>query len=134
MPIPFLAPAQGVFYHASSFNGDLNRWDVSNVKLAQVRALVRQCPPTARAGNSRACDAHRRMPQGMFYGAYSFNGNISFWRPSSLRNAFVSCGVLTNTANDHRPHDQTRLSRMAQTTSHPPKRPPLPILHPAAPL
>lgn len=82
--VPDLSKAtstSGMFYEATSFNGDVSDWDVSHVTTMTGMFAG----ATSFNGNLSDWDvSHVTSMTAMFYGATSFNGDISNWDVSHV--------------------------------------------------
>lgn len=78
-----LTNLSGMFYGASSFNGNLNSWDLSNVTSIQIMFLN----ATSFTGDVSSWDVSNVIYMGgVFHGATYFNGDISNWDVSNVTN------------------------------------------------
>ena len=82
------APAASQFYGASSFNADLSKWDVAKgtdfyqmVRAARPRAAAspQSSSPARPLAPRRSLTAARAPAASQFYGANSFNADLSEW-------------------------------------------------------
>lgn len=84
----------GMFLGCHSFNGDLSRWDVGNVRY--MRCMFLDCKSFN--GNLSEWDVSNvKDMESMFFGCYSFTGDLSKWDVSNVKDMwrmFQNCESL----------------------------------------
>ena len=95
----------------STFNSDLNAWDVGKVTTTQVRLLASEGlpPPTAQPGHVPQTECMcRGAAQGMFEQAAAYNQPMNAWDVGKVTNTWVRLGLggaapTRRTARAHAP-------------------------------
>ena len=91
----FITDMSSMFYDASSFNGDISRWDTS--KVEDMRSMFDGA--SSFNGDISRWDTSKVVDMtSMFWGASSFNGDISGW---VIRPDCDTTGMLQGTLLDY---------------------------------
>ncbi|WKV12686.1 BspA family leucine-rich repeat surface protein [Marivirga harenae] len=104
----------GVFFNASSFNGNIDDWDLSNA--TDMRQMFDGA--TSFNGDLNNWDVSNVIDMSaLFRGATSFNGNISNWNTTSaenMSNMFSGATSFNQDVNDWNVFDVLNMSGMFQ--------------------